>query len=134
MSVRARDAVVNENELNAFGKSASGQSRIGTHVQLHRFVAALSRVRSSRRPSVTARSDPDDFPETTGIMTLIGKAAGNSNFRQRHFGFGKEFLCPAFEHIAVRGNSFRLLEGTDELGCCKLHGQLPGWLKLWLCL
>src|SRR2546430_91523 len=33
--VRTRDAVINQNEPNSLGKSASGESQIGTHVHFH---------------------------------------------------------------------------------------------------
>ncbi len=38
--VRARDAVINQNEPNSLGKSAGGESQISTHVHLHPFVVA----------------------------------------------------------------------------------------------
>jgi hypothetical protein len=38
--VRARDAVINQNEPNSPGKSAGGERQIGTHVDLHRDVVA----------------------------------------------------------------------------------------------
>ena len=38
--VRARDAVVDQNEPNSPGKSAGGERQIGTHVHLHQDVVA----------------------------------------------------------------------------------------------
>jgi hypothetical protein len=60
---------------------------------------------SSHRPSVIARSDPHDFPKPTGVVTLIGKTDGNSNFRKWHVGVGQKLLGPlnpALQDVAVR--------------------------------